>query len=248
MRFRRHQLTESSPPAPIAAAPTTAARVLSRIIEGSSRVQRPAVRAYLDRLRSTRPGADPAEILTRLEKHYLRAVTGSGAMVGGLATVPAVGTLAAFTAITAETAVFLEATAFFALAVAELHDIPAEKREQRRALVLGVLVGGEGKQAVTDLLGAGRTGGAWLSASTLAMPMPTMAELNSRLMRYVAKRYVMRRGTLMFGKLLPMGIGAVVGAVGNRLIGKKIVKNARAAFGPPPDRWPVPLHLIVDAG
>jgi hypothetical protein len=34
-------------------------------------------------------------------------------------------------------------------------------------------------------------------------------------------------------------------------VGKKIVRNARAAFGAPPARWPVTLHVlptIRDAG
>ena len=248
MRFRRHTPTDNSPARTGDENPGTTARTLSRIIESSAKLQRPAVRGYLERLRNASPGAGPEEILSRLEKHYLRAVTVTGAMVGCLATVPAIGTLAAFSAIAAETAMFLEATAFLALAVAELHDIPADNRERRRALVLGVLVGDEGKAAMSTLLGVGRTGGAWLSEGAVAAPLPAMTELNSRLMRFAARRYAMRRGALMFGKLLPIGIGAVIGALGNRLMGRKIVKNARKAFGPPPDHWPVPLHLVVDAG
>ena len=48
---------------------------------------------------------------------------------------------------------FLEATAVFVLAVAEVHGIPAEHRERRRALVLAVLVGDDSKHAVADLIG-----------------------------------------------------------------------------------------------
>jgi len=35
-----------------------------------------------------------------------------------------------------------------------------------------------------------------------------------------------------------------VGGGGNRMMGKKIVNNARKAFGPAPVRWPVTLHLL----
>ena len=45
----------------------------------------------------------------------------------------------------------------------------------------------------------------------------------------------------------PSGIGAVVGGVGNRLMGKKIVANARNAFGAPPPRWPATLHVLPAA-
>ena len=44
--------------------------------------------------------------------------------------------------------------------------------------------------------------------------------------------------------MLPIGIGAIVGAIGNRLVGKKIVRNSRKAFGTAPARWPVTLHLL----
>ncbi|OBK99184.1 hypothetical protein A5652_00365 [Mycobacterium sp. 1165178.9] len=54
----------------------------------------------------------------------------------------------------------------------------------------------------------------------------------------------MRRGALLFGKLLPVGIGVVVGAIGNYLAGKKMIRNANRAFGAPPARWPRALHLV----
>ena len=77
----------------------------------------------------------------------------SGAAVGSAAAFPGIGTLVALSAVAGETVVFLEATAVFVLAVAEVHGIPAEHRERRRALVLAVLVGEDSKHAVADLLG-----------------------------------------------------------------------------------------------
>ena len=137
--------------------PGAAARVLSEIIERGARVQGPAVRAYIERLRDGSPDATPAEIITKLEKQYLAAVMASGAAVGSAAAIPGIGTLAALSAVAGETVVFLEATALFVLAVAEVHGIPVEHRERRRALVLSVLVGEDSKHAVADLLGPGRT-------------------------------------------------------------------------------------------
>lgn len=71
------------------------------------------------------------------------------------------------------------------------------------------------------------------------------------MLKYFVNRSTVKRGVLVFGKLLPVGIGGVIGGVGNRLAGKKIVRNARIAFGPAPTRWPVTLHVlppIRDAG
>ncbi|QNJ92035.1 hypothetical protein HZU40_28335 [Mycolicibacterium fluoranthenivorans] len=224
--------------------PSAAAKVLSQLLERSTRLQAPAVTAYVRRLRDKRPDATPAEIITSLEKHYLAAVMASGAAVGSAAAFPGIGTLAALSAVAGETVVFLEATAVFVLAVAEAHGIPAEHRERRRALVLAVLVGDDSKHAVADLLGSGRTSGAWLSDGAATLPLPAVSQLNNRLLRFFVKKYTLKRGAIAFGKLLPVGIGAVVGGVGNRLMGKKIVGNASRAFGNPPPRWPSTLLVL----
>ncbi|CAJ1495338.1 hypothetical protein MU0083_001110 [[Mycobacterium] kokjensenii] len=245
--FRRRKPAQAPVPVIAEEKPGMAARVLSQVIERSERVQGPAVRAHLERLRRRHPDAGPAQILTKLEKRYLAAATASGAAVGATAAVPAIGTLIALSAVAGETAVFLEATAFYVLSVAEVHGIPVDDRDRRRALVLAVLVGDRGKSAITDLLGTGRTGGAWLaegSAGVAALPLPAVKELNSRLLGYFVKRFTLRRGALAFGKVLPIGLGAVIGAIGNRLMGKKIVGNTREAFGPAADHWPVNLHLV----
>ncbi len=40
-------------------------KALSQIIERGTRVQAPAIKAYVDRLRNAEPNATPAEIVTR---------------------------------------------------------------------------------------------------------------------------------------------------------------------------------------
>jgi hypothetical protein len=244
-----------SPPDPLPAAgdgrPGRFVRALARVIERSSRVQEPVAKAYVDRLRGANPGASPADIVAKLEKRFLAAVIAGGAAVGSIAAFPGIGTLTALIAAAGETVVFLEATAVFVLALAAVYGVPADHRERRRALVLAVLVGDDSKHAVAQLIGPGRTTGGWVSDGMAALPLPAVSQLNWRMLRYVAKRYTLRRGALLLGKLLPVGIGAVVGAIGNWIVGKRLVRNARRGFGTPPARWPVTLHLVPpirDAG
>ena len=236
--------SKSQLPAVADDSPGAAAKILSQILERGTRVQGPAIKAYVDRLRERNPDATPPDIAKKLEKHYLAAVVASGAAVGSTAAFPGIGTLTAFGAVAGETVVFLEATSVYVLALAEVYGIPADHRERRRALVLAVLVGEDSKRAVADLIGPGRTSSAWVSEGAATLPLPAVSQLNSRLMRYFVKRYTLRRGALAFGKLLPVGIGAVVGGVGNRMMGKKIIANARNAFGNPPPRWPSTLHVL----
>jgi len=237
-------IAKSQTPAVVDDDPSAAVRVLSHIIESGARVQAPAVKAYVDRLRAQSPDATPAEMVTKLEKHYLAAVMASGAAVGSAAAFPGIGTLVAMSAVAGETVVFLEATALFVLAVAEVYGIPAEHRERRRALVLAVLVGEDGKHAVMDLLGPGRTSGAWLADGAASLPLPAVSQLNGRLLKFFVKKYALKRGAIAFGKMLPVGIGAVIGGVGNRMMGRKIVSNAKLAFGNPPPRWPATLLVL----
>jgi F0F1-type ATP synthase membrane subunit c/vacuolar-type H+-ATPase subunit K len=217
---------------------------LAQVIERSARLQGPAVEAYVARLRHAHPGAGPAEIVAKLEKRYVAVVTAGGVAVGAAATIPGIGTFSALSAAAAETVAFLEATALFVLALAVVYGIPAEHRERRRALVLSVLAGDNSKHAVAELIGPSRTQGGWIAEGVAAAPLSSMSRLNSRLLKSWVKRYTVRRSALLFGKMLPVGIGAIVGAIGNRLAGRKIVRNARQAFGAPPTRWPSPLRVL----
>ncbi len=239
MGWGRNRSAEPNPPAATGEDAGPSARVLSSLIETGARVQAPAIQAYVERLRRKFPDASPTEMVTRLEKHYLAAVTASGAAVGSAALVPGVGTMIALSLVAAETALFLETTAVFVLAVAEVHGISVTDKERRRMVVLGALAGDDGKHAVTRLLGGGRTNGAWLSEGAAStVPVPALAQLNGKLMRYFVKKYTLKKGAMVAGKVLPMGIGAGVGAVGNHMMGKRIVENARLAFGAAPARWP----------
>ena len=222
----------------------SAARACPRSSSAARASRRPRSRPTSSGCAAQIPTRRPPRSSAKLEKHYLAAVMASGAAVGSAAAFPGIGTLAAMSAVAGETVVFLEATAVFVLAVAEVYGIPAEHRERRRALVLAVLVGEDSKHAVADLIGPGRTSGAWMADGAASLPLPAVSQLNSRLLKYFVKRYALKRGAIAFGKLLPVGIGAVVGGVGNRMMGRKIVANARLAFGTPPPRWPSTLHVL----
>src|SRR5882724_8355344 len=102
--------TKSQLPATTDESPSASAKVLSQIIERGARVQGPAVKAYVDRLRQHNPDATPADVVKKLEKHYLAAVMASGAAVGSAAVLPGIGTLAALSAVAGATEENLEAT------------------------------------------------------------------------------------------------------------------------------------------
>jgi hypothetical protein len=66
--------------------------------------------------------------------------------------------------------------------------------------------------------------------------------VRERIQRAFLRNLIRRQGTALLGRALPFGIGAVVGGVGNRTMGRAVVANAKAAFGPMPDTIPGELQ------
>ena len=54
----------------------------------------------------------------------------------------------------------------------------------------------------------------------------------------------MTQGTSVVGRLIPFGIGAVVGGGGNHLMGRGIVRSSQEAFGPAPLVFPKSLDAV----
>ncbi|MBS4101527.1 hypothetical protein [Tsukamurella paurometabola] len=219
--------------------------VLGSVIDRAARLQAPAVAKYVASLRADHPDETPEQIIARLEKRYLLTVTGTGGAAGATAAVPGVGTLAAIGTVGAETVVFMEASALYALAVAEVYGISPEDRELRKALVLTAVLGEAGLGALRATVGAKNA--SLMNLKKNPTQIPGVGNLNKQLMKMFSRRFLAKKSPLILGKLLPAGIGAVVGAGGNRVLGKGVIKNARAAFGPVPATWPT-AHLRVVEG
>jgi len=54
---------------------------------------------------------------------------------------------------------------------------------------------------------------------------------------------VTKQTGLAFGRLIPFGIGLVVGVAGARALGKNVIEGARRAFGPPPLVFPRVIEI-----
>lgn len=213
---------------------------ISSLLDNGARLQGPAVEAHVGRLRRAHPDETPQQIVDRLERMFLTAVTGSGGAVGAAAALPGIGTAGSIAAVGAETVFFLEASALFTLAVASVHGIPVEHHERRKALVLSVALGSAGMEIVEKAVGV--TTKNWGSLLSGKLPTQTMTGLNQTLLRTFVTKYAAKRSALILGKLVPAGIGAVIGSAGNRAIGKGVVENARDAFGPAPAQWAITVE------
>lgn len=209
-------------------------RALDLGLDRALEIQRPAVVAYIDRVRQRRPDASPAEVERQLERRYLAAVASLGAAAGGAAAVPGIGTAASVASGVAEITAFVSTTALYVLAVAEVHGVPIGDPEVRRALVLAALLG---DSAIPALEAAESQSPHWAEVIARRGSKEKVAGLNSRLGRLLLTRFSARQGALYLGRALPMGIGAGVGAVGNAALARAAISATRRAFGPAPERF-----------
>jgi hypothetical protein len=222
------------------------AAAFGRTLDKVLSVQRPVVLAHIRSIRRSRPDATPAQIITTLERRYLAAVTSGGALVGATAAIPAVGTVASLALSTAETAGFLEASALFAQSVTEVHGIAVTDPERARTLVMAMILGSAGsdlvEQLASEVVGVGPARSAfWGELVTKNLPKSALGGVARRLRSFFLKKFAANEGAGIVGRAIPFGIGAVIGGVGNHLLGRRVVTSSRTAFGPPPAQFPISL-------
>lgn len=218
--------------------PEEANRVTNALLDGLDKAvaaQSGVIKKYVDGLRKRNPESNPAQIQAILDKHLLNLVSGTGAAAGASAAVPGVGTIAGIAAIAAESVVFLEAASWYVLSSAYLRGDNIEDEERRRALVLLVLTGSKGSALVDTLVGDMGTVKGVTSAATLSrFTGPTLSGLNGRLTKLFAKQVTKRLKWAWVSKLVPMGIGAVLGTSANRKLAKKVIEHAGEQLSPLP--------------
>jgi hypothetical protein len=195
-------------------------------------------------LRRARPEASPAEIIAVLEKQYLAAVTGSGAAVGGVAAVPVVGTVVALALSGVESVAVLQVTALFALALAEVHGIRPEEGERHRTSVLAVVLGDHRTMMVEKA--AGQTAEHWMGLLPEAIPKSSITAVNKTVGNWLMTKFGRTRGIEVVSKVAPLGVGAALGAGGNRVIGRMVIDTSRRVFGPPPATFTDSGAMTID--
>ncbi len=223
------------------------------VVRGIDRVltvQRPLVLAHIRAIRRWRPDATPDQIIRTLERRYLAAVTTGGALVGASAAIPAIGTGASLALSGVETAGFLEASALYAQSVTEVHGIIVDDPDRARALVMTMVLGTAGSDLVKQLAGqVSGTGAAkstfWGEMITKSLPRAVMGPIADRIKKTFLKKFAVAQGTNVIGRLIPFGVGAVIGGGGNHLLGRQIIRTSRDGFGPAPATFPAWLNPVV---
>lgn len=205
------------------------ARWLVTGLDKAAKLQHKTIVKYVDRLKEKNPQATPAEIQAKLDKHFLLTITGTGAGAGVTAAIPAVGFVTGAAAVGVESLAFLDAATSYAVASAYLRGVDISNPERRKSIVLLSVVGSEGTPLATATMGTDSTIALLTRAST-----PKLSDLNKKMFNFAMKRISKSIRLAWLGKLMPLGIGAVLGSVANRKIGNNLIDHVAETLGPLP--------------
>lgn len=211
------------------------AGVLLGVLDRAIALQQPQVDAMVRLLRRQFPEYSPAEIVTLLERTYLSTVTTAGVSVGASAAAPGVGTTLAVALGGGELAFSMNAAVLHALAVSAVHGERPDDEGRRRLLVLAILGGRRGTEILEGA--AGLVAGDRGVAAVRQIPAGHLLKVQRALGQNLVTTYGAAQGRVVWGKVLPFGFGAVLGGVGNALIGYGVVRSVRDAFGAAPATW-----------
>ena len=208
-------------------------------LEKAVKVQSGTVIRYVNNLAKKNPDASPERIQELIDRHFMTVVSGSGAGAGASAAVPGVGLFLGMATVSAESVVFLEAAAWYILASAHLRGIDIRDAERRRVIVLLVLTGSKGSALADAFLSQEGKLPALKSATSLSrFSGQSLSGLNAHLLRLFTRQASRKLGWAWVSKLIPLGIGAVLGTLANRKLGKRVVNHAEEQLPPLPSSWP----------
>ena len=162
--------------------------------------------------------------LTTSMSHELAA---AGAAAGLAAAAPVVGTAATLATSAAELAWFTTRAGDLILTIAALHGRTTPTVDERRAWMLAVLIYGssarDGFTSIARQVGVETAGGTRL-------PWGSLRAINGVLAKAIVRRYGAKRGAILLGRSLPLGIGALIGGGANYRAIRSLGRDADSFF------------------
>lgn len=198
------------------------------MIDTALKAQAPLAASYVRKLRTRKPEASPDELLEDVSQRFTNLLTATGAGIGGAAAVPGIGTAAAVGLTVGEGVSFAEACAFLTLSAAALYDVDMQDKATRRMVTMSVLSGERGTEIITKALG--KQGVQWntVLAGKAGGFVPRL--INKQVSRWIKRRLMARAGGVWLGRLLPFGVGAVIGGFGSRAMARSVTEAVHDIF------------------
>jgi len=179
---------------------------------------------------AAQPGHIRPEKVKALTDSFTREVTAAGAAAGVVAASPAFGTTATVLTATAELAWFTARAGDLVLTIAALHGRPTPTVDERRAWLLALLIyGGSARDEFARSVNEASTGITPIGPDRM-LPLGAIQLANGLLSKALFRRYGTRRGAAAIGRMIPLGIGAMIGAAVNYTAIRSLARNADEFF------------------
>lgn len=202
-----------------------ASGILSTVDEVSSNRWEAAVQRA-----AAQPGHIRPEKIKAVTDSFTREVTAAGAAAGVVAASPAFGTATTLLTATAELAWFTARAGDLVLTIAALHGRPAPTVDERRAWLLALLIyGGSARDEFARAVNEASTGMVAAGPERM-LPLGAIQLANGVMSKAMFRRYGTRRGAAAASRLIPLGIGAVIGAAANYTAIRALARNADEFF------------------
>jgi hypothetical protein len=180
----------------------------------------------------------------QLVNSFSKELAALGAVTGASAAAPGIGTVAAITTAAADLGWFTLRAGDLILSIAAVHGHTEPSVEERRAWVLSILAFGNSASKMFTKL-AGEAGKGIGARATARIPVEVLQRMNRRVGRTLITKYGSRRGAIALGRALPLGIGAVIGGVGNYGLIRVIGRQADEFFTQHPGFAPAPNVIEI---
>ena len=190
-------------------------RPLLRALDGAVKNREPAIQARVMHLRAIHPYATNDQLAKLLVRSTRRRVAATGALSGAAAIAPGLGTALAIGTITSQTLYALEQEIELVLGVAMIygHDLSGSEERVLEALVVVGLASGALKLREDVLIAGGR-------------------RLAVRLIAKVLSKAAATKFTRAAGRVIPLGVGLVVGAGFDWVTVSALGRAAMRYYGP----------------
>ncbi len=190
--------------------------------------------ALVRKIRAERPTATHAQVADAVIKKFSRELAGAGALSGAIAAAPAVGTTASLATAVADIGLaFARITEMvMAVGVAYGHDLSNDA--QRKASVYHVLSGATGELTTVEKSAADMKKHIGKTAVGAKTPAATTTRIVTKVGTRMVAKLATKEAMVKVASLIPLGIGAGVGAAGNKALASSVGRTAKKFF----DTWP----------
>ncbi len=197
------------------------------MVEGVDKAVTKRWQRALDRAAETHGTTE--QRIAEVYQAFQKELTAAGAATGAAAATPGIGTAAAASWLSADVVWLALRSADLIMTIAAIHGHTDSTVDQRRAWVLSILAFGDEAAVEFGTLVEQMNIGTSASAG-MRMPLEVIERVNTSLGSHVLTKYGTRRGIATVGRLLPFGIGAVIGGGANFTMTRNLAKHADAFF------------------